>query len=192
MFTEVFVRLPVGLVMEDTLMTLRLATKAWKRVVDTFIDEGMKSGVMIVHGEWDLRARVVFLLNITKVGDYACYLAVNVVVVDLPEGVKIIGHGALWACTSLTAVSFPATLTSIGSWAFYACTILENVDLLHTNLQELGEHAFYECFHLKSMTILDLLQTNGYKPFRGCFHVAPFKSRVTSKVVAYLRSKQNN
>ncbi|GMH73206.1 hypothetical protein TL16_g13234 [Triparma laevis f. inornata] len=37
-------------VSDDALMALRLATKAWKRVVDAFIDEGVESGRMIIHG----------------------------------------------------------------------------------------------------------------------------------------------
>jgi len=53
MSTDDFKRLLVVLVQGDTLMTLRLTTKAWKRVVDAFIDEGVKSGAMIVHGGAD-------------------------------------------------------------------------------------------------------------------------------------------
>ena len=78
MFTDDFKRLLVGLIMGDTLMTLRLATKAWRRMVDAFIDEGVESGAMIVRGEEDLLwgreerhkliTRVIFLLNITEVG----------------------------------------------------------------------------------------------------------------------------
>ncbi|GMH60128.1 hypothetical protein TL16_g02981 [Triparma laevis f. inornata] len=44
MFTDDFKRLLVGLVMGDKLMKLRLATQAWKRVVDAFIDKGVESG----------------------------------------------------------------------------------------------------------------------------------------------------
>ncbi|GMI01162.1 hypothetical protein TrLO_g3850 [Triparma laevis f. longispina] len=81
MFTDDFKRLLVGLVMGDTLLTLRLATKAWKRMADAFIDEGVKSGAMLFHGGEDLRGsidfnerhelvtRVIFLLNITKAGN---------------------------------------------------------------------------------------------------------------------------
>ncbi|GMH87206.1 hypothetical protein TL16_g10782 [Triparma laevis f. inornata] len=137
MFTDDFKRLLVGLVQGDTLMT-----KAWKRVVDAFIDEGVKSGAMIVHGgadcvfepefgkdeegqkeyeEW-MRAfgdsqrerrrlvmRVIFLLNITKVGENACTLAANLIVLDIPEGVQSISRHAFSYCYSLTTVSFPKT-----------------------------------------------------------------------------------
>ncbi|GMI03035.1 hypothetical protein TrLO_g8885 [Triparma laevis f. longispina] len=152
MFMKDFKRLLVDLVMGDTLMTLRFTTKAWKRVVDAFIDDGVSSGAMIVRGSsnlaWPLNERhklvmrVAFLLNITKVGENACMLAFKLVVVDIPDGIKEIGDSAFSSCTSLTTVSFPTTLTLIGTWAFENCSSLENVDLLHTNLQELGGQSF--------------------------------------------------
>ncbi|GMI00474.1 hypothetical protein TrLO_g11383 [Triparma laevis f. longispina] len=103
MFTDDFKRLLVGFVPGDTLMTLRLTTKAWKRVVDAFIDEGVRNGTIIVHGGKDIgpmrvpradrrafATRVIFLLNIMKVGARACW-ASNLVVVDISEGIESIG-----------------------------------------------------------------------------------------------------
>ncbi|GMH64264.1 hypothetical protein TrLO_g14595 [Triparma laevis f. longispina] len=80
-------------------------------------------------------------------------------------GVKSIGYCAFYHCRSLTTVSFPTTLTSIGKWAFAFCESLDNVDLLQTNLQELGIEAFISCSELKSMTIPDSLQTLGIRVF---------------------------
>ncbi|GMH53838.1 hypothetical protein TL16_g01542 [Triparma laevis f. inornata] len=199
----------------DTLMTLRLATKGWKAAADAFIDEGVESGTMIVHDGKDISykkmlalarserrklvTRVVFPLNITKVGGYACRFAVNLVVVDIPEGVERIGILAFSDCRSLTTVSFPTALKSIGVWSFYGCTSLENVHLLHTNLQEIGACAFYECSELTSMMIPDSLQTLGDDVFHGCSKLVPsntdvtdYDNNTTSDVVAYLRSKQQS
>ena len=108
-----------------------------------------------------LVTRVIFLLNVTKVGELACCYAVNLVVVEIPEGVKSIGEMAFMRCASLTTNSFPTTLTSIGVAAFEDCSSLAIVDLLHTNLQELGHGAFNDCSELKSMIIPDSLQTLG-------------------------------
>ncbi|GMH95463.1 hypothetical protein TL16_g13165 [Triparma laevis f. inornata] len=174
MLTNDFKRLLVGFVQGYTLMTLRLATKAWKGVADAFVDEGVRSGKFLVHdGKYrsvrmTLITRVIFLQNITQVGKNACKWAANLVVVEIPEGVVSIGKEAFQGCASLTTVSFPTMLKSIGSWAFQDCRSLENVDLLHTNLQELGEFAFWECVELKSMTIPDSLQTFGDFIFHGC------------------------
>ena len=86
--------------------------------------------------------RVIFLLDITKVGECACKWAANLVLVDIPEGIEIIGDGALEHCSSLTTVSFPTTLTPIGDRVFYSCKSLDNVDLRDTNLQELDFQVF--------------------------------------------------
>ena len=108
-------------------MTLRLATKAWKRVVDALIAQGVKSGKFLVHDGNDISTmdamtrmrrselvmRVIFLLNITKIGVHAFINAINLVV-DIPEGVKRIGDAAFNHCSSLTTVSFPTTPTLIG------------------------------------------------------------------------------
>ncbi|GMH69212.1 hypothetical protein TrLO_g15722 [Triparma laevis f. longispina] len=187
MFTNNFKRLLVGFIMGDTLMTLRLATKAWKRVVDAFIDEGVESGAMMVHGGNDVidtiaRARaerrkfvmrVIFHLNVTKVGNRTCMWAANLVVVDIPEGVETIGVEAFHSCSRLTTVYFPKTLTLVGQSAFGNSTSLENVDLLHANLQELVRYAFGHCSELKSMTIPDSLKTVGYRVFFNCPELDP-------------------
>ncbi|GMH83427.1 hypothetical protein TL16_g09595 [Triparma laevis f. inornata] len=163
MFTKDCRMLLVGFVMGDTLMTLRLATKAWKAVVEEVIDQGVESGAIMFHDGKDiiyqvavareerlkLATRVLFLLNITKVGVRACSYSINLVVVDIPDGVESNGSNAFGGCISLATVFFPATLNSIGDYAFSECSCLENVDLLHTNLQELGSRAFYRCTELK-------------------------------------------
>ncbi|GMH77883.1 hypothetical protein TL16_g07570 [Triparma laevis f. inornata] len=185
-------------------MTLRLRTKAWKRVVDAFIDEGVESGALMVHDRKDLGetileekhklvTRVIFLLNITKVGENACYYAVDLVVVDISDGVVRISKSAFGACKSLTTVSFPTTLTKIDNFAFESCWSLENVDLLHTNRQGLGSYAFYYCRELKSMMIPDSLQTLGDDVFYGCSKLIPSSIDVNEDddaVVAHLRSSK--
>ncbi|GMH51994.1 hypothetical protein TL16_g01134 [Triparma laevis f. inornata] len=215
MYTPEFRRHFVVFVAGDTLMTLRFAMKGWKAAADAFIDEGVKSGAFIVHDRKDidyrivtdareerhkLVARVVFLLNITKAGDFACCYAANLVVVDIPSGVESISFAAFGNCESLTTVSFLTTLTSIGQQASAFCYSLENVDLLQTNLQELCQQAFHVCSKLKSMMIPDSLQTLGRNVFGRCFKLGPSNidmnistSRYdpTSEVVAHFRSLQN-
>ncbi|GMH60114.1 hypothetical protein TrLO_g12423 [Triparma laevis f. longispina] len=217
MFTPEFRRHFVEFVSVDTLMMLRFVTKGYRDAADAFTDGGVRSGELMVHAgnnlseeeNWDrdwrrkLITRIIFLLNITKVGENACYSARNLVIVDIPEGVESIGHQAFCMCQSLTTVSFPTTLTWIGCWTFAVCRSLENVDLLHTNLQALGYAAFGNCTELKSMTIPDSLQSYGEKVFHGCSKLVPSNLDVggfmdlpavpdaTSEVIAHLRSLQS-
>ena len=102
--------------------------------------------------------QVVFLLNIMNVGVHACRFAINLVVVDIHVGIKSISESAFYQCGSLTTASFLTTLRLIGAFASLACTSLDNVDLLHPNLQKLGLQAFCGCSELKSTTIPDSLQ----------------------------------
>ena len=193
-------------------MTLRSTTKGWKAAAEEVIDEGVRSGKLIIHDGKDfsmcfaeirrerlaLATRDIFLLNITKVGERACKYAANLVVVDFPEGVRRIGWYTFANCNSMTSVSFPTTLTSIGESAFAYCSSLDNVDLLHTNLRELDYQAFEGCSELKSMTIPDSLQTLGTHVFCGCSKLVPsnigvalFTDPTFAEVVAQLRSLQN-
>ena len=50
MFTNDFKMLLVGFVHVQTLMVLRVTTKAWKRVAYALIDEGVRSRELMVHG----------------------------------------------------------------------------------------------------------------------------------------------
>ncbi|GMI17586.1 hypothetical protein TrLO_g3928 [Triparma laevis f. longispina] len=179
--TDDFRRLIVPYIPNDALMTIRLALKPWSRVTDEFISDGVESGTMIVHGGED-------------VGEHACEFAAKLVVIEISEGVESIGFNAFGGCECSTTISFPTTLTPIGMQAFYCCTSLESVDLLHTNLQELGEFAFDDCSELKSMTIPDSLQTLGQGVFYSCSKLVPsnVNYNAMSEVVNYLRSKQSS
>jgi hypothetical protein len=212
MATDDFRRLFVGFVMVDTLVAMRWLDTKWHKVVEKklieFEDEPF--GEIIVHGGNDISgeawsdareeemkpvAKVFFLLNITKVGDRACSFASNLVVVDIPEGITIIGTAPFYGCSSLKNIEFPKSLTSIGDGSFGCCSSLEKVDLLHTNVQELGEQAFAKCTSLREMKIPDSLQKFGYNVFWDCSKLVPSDIDIghghdVSKVVAYLRSKQ--
>ncbi|GMI01431.1 hypothetical protein TrLO_g4914 [Triparma laevis f. longispina] len=195
---------------QDLFRTFRLVCKQWRDVAEEIIDRDVESGELIVHGGNDisfhdavdreerraLATRVIFLLNVTKVGDHACIYTVNLVVVSIPEGVVSIGEGAFQSCRSLTTVSFPMTLKSIGDYAFVICSSLDNINLLHTNLQELGRSAFAGCDELESMTIPDSLQKVGDDVFVYSSKLVPSSidindeingNDVTSKVIAQLR-----
>ena len=136
--------------------------------------------------------KVVFLLNITKVGANACWFADNLVVVDIPEGITSIGDFSFTNCISLKEIKFPKSLISIGRYSFANCSSLEQVDLLHTNVQELGTYAFQSCTSLREMKVPDSLQTLGDNVFWNCSKLVPSTIDVNNNnaVVTYLRSIQ--
>ncbi|GMH97060.1 hypothetical protein TrVE_jg9041 [Triparma verrucosa] len=209
MHTDDFRRLFVGFVMIDTLVAMRWLDRKWHKVVEkelTEFEEDEPYGEIIVHGGNDISpdeahsdarmermkevTKVVFLLNITKVGDRACLYASNLVFVDIPEGITSIGYCSFNSCSSLKETKLPKSLTSIGERSFGNCSSLEEVDLLHTNVQKLGDSAFAHCTSLKEMKIPDSLQELVYMVFLNCSKLVPSHINVNNDnaVVAYLRS----
>ena len=179
----------------------------------TELEEDDPCGEIIVHGGNDISndeansaarrkrikqvTKVVFLLNITKVGDRVCYKASILVIVDIPEGITSIGRSYFSWCSSLKEIKFPKSLTSIGTQSFINCSSLGQIDLLHTNVKKLGQLAFRDCTSLREMKVPDSLQTFGEDVFAGCSKLVPtdidvddYYNDVTSEVVAYLRSIQ--
>ncbi|GMI04991.1 hypothetical protein TrLO_g2856 [Triparma laevis f. longispina] len=51
-----------------------------------FINMGLKRNELVTQ--------VIFLQKLPRVGDWACYLATSLVIVDIPEGVESIGREA--------------------------------------------------------------------------------------------------
>ena len=83
----------------------------------------------------------------------------------------------------------------MASLSFAYCSSLEQVDLLHTNVKELGDHAFHNCTSLREMKVPDSLQTFGIGVFGYCSKLVPSDIDVNhdnEAVVAYLRSKQSD
>ncbi|GMH91683.1 hypothetical protein TrST_g13839 [Triparma strigata] len=216
MHTDDFRRLFVEFVMVDTLVAMRWLDRKWHKVVEkklTELEEDEPHDEVIVHGGNDIRGdeafarrermkqvtKVIFLLNIRKVGDCACLWASILVIVDIPEGITSIGNYSFSRCSSFKDISFPKSLTSIGNWSFHYCSSLERVDLLHTHVQKLGGGAFGNCTSLREMKVPYSLQNFGNNVFFKCSKLVPSTididdkindDDVTSEVVAYLRSIQ--
>ncbi|GMI02255.1 hypothetical protein TrVE_jg7897 [Triparma verrucosa] len=210
MHTDDFRRLFVGFAMVDNLIAMRWLDRKWHKVVEKKLIEleDEPHGEIIVHGGNDLSVeeaysdakkkrmkrvtRVVFLLNITKVGYCAFSWSSNLIVVDIPEGITSIGNRSFAVCSSLKEIKFPKSLTSIGDESFGGCSSLEEVDLLHTNVEELRDGAFYDCTSLREMKVPDSLQYFGYIVFWGCSKLVPSDINVEDSdlVVTYLRSIQ--
>ncbi|GMH82008.1 hypothetical protein TL16_g09118 [Triparma laevis f. inornata] len=225
MLTPEFRRHLLAYIPLEMLLTMGVISKEFEEMTREYIIRRIESGKMIFHrgvnivfdpfnssGEErqafmkasarrnKLVTQVIFLQNLPRVGEHAFMLAISLVIVDIPEGVEIIGASAFTCCAGLTNIFFPRTLTSIETIAFQNCPSLDNVDLLHTNLQEIGDAAFTLCSELKEMTIPESLQTLGRYVFGGCSKIVPSSidvndehndDDVTSEVVAHLRSKMS-
>jgi len=156
-------------------------------VVDKHIDGLVKDGSLMVHGGNDISVDkantlyekrkkvtdVIFLLNITTIGEWACLYCVSLVTVVVPEGIESIGRMAFCFCTSLLNVTFPKSLKSIGECAFGHCTSIEAMDLSHTLLNSIGEYAFSNCSELKSLKLPSSVESVGRNAFYHCSNLVP-------------------
>ncbi|GMH98835.1 hypothetical protein TrST_g13137 [Triparma strigata] len=196
--------------MVDTLVAMRWLARKWHKVVEKKLTEleDEPFGEIIVHGGNDISVseaysdarekrikqvtKAVLLLNVTKVGDYACRFASILIFVDIPEGITSIGDYSFECCSSLKEIKFPKSLTSIGRSSFCGCFGLEKFDLLHTNVEYLGQYAFYNCASLREMKVPDSLQKLGSYDFGGCYKLVPSDVDINDNeaVVTYLRSIQ--
>ena len=193
-----------------SLMSLRVVDKAWQAVVDQRIDGLVGGGSLIVHGGNDISddkaealeekrknvTDVVFLLNITTIGEHACYRCESLVTVVVPEGIESIGEYAFYLCTSLLNVTFPKSLKSIGVSAFNICNSIEAMDLSHTLLNSIGEGAFSYCFELKSLKLPSSVQSAGVYAFVGCSKLVPLTIDISINasnvpILAFLHKPQS-
>ena len=92
-------------------------------------------------------------------------------------------------------IKLPKSLTKISKQSFLGCYSLEEVDLLHTKVEELGKNAFAGCTSLREMKVPDSLQKfddNDGGVFENCSKLVPSDINVSDAkaVVTYLRSVQ--
>ncbi|GMI05001.1 hypothetical protein TrLO_g2860 [Triparma laevis f. longispina] len=206
-----FRRLLVSFVPADALLAMTLLDKKWRKTAKNFIDDGVESGEIIPHRGIDcnynlvktdrrkLVTSVIFMQNITQIGKDALCWSVNLLSVHIPEGVKCIQSHAFCTCASLNTIEIPKSLKYIGSQAFYQCTSLENFNVLHTDLQHIGDEAFSYCYQLKEMKLPETAWSFGRNVFTYCSNLVSSYidvdnedhfHDVTEEVVEYLRSQQ--
>lgn len=117
----------------------------------------------------------------------------KLIMVSLPNSVKVIEYGALYNCTKLKSVVLPEKLQSIkGDWdggAFACCSSLtdvkfkacENIGIyafrscnalnhitLPSDLKAIGQYAFANCSSLHSVDFPPLLESIGSYAFQSC------------------------
>ena len=117
--------------------------------------------------------------------------------VNIPEGVKIIGEDAFWACSNLKEITLPSTITSIESGAFFNTSISgfnypQNIDNIPAsafggtkltefsvpdNVKEIDDGAFYNCTDLKKITIPEFVTYIGNDVFKDCRNLVIYGKR---------------
>lgn len=105
--------------------------------------------------------------SVLAIGNYGFQGCSDLVEVDLPEGLKVIGDVAFNNCASLKSVTVPNSVTSLGTSAFSTCKNLRDVKLPE-NISIIGAKMFFNCNLLHKITIPDAVTTIESEAFYFC------------------------
>lgn len=92
--------------------------------------------------------------TIKEIGSYAFGYCVNLVEVNIPEGVIGINAGTFYCCKKIVSLQLPSTIKNIGNEAFIDCVSLERINI-PGECKHIGNDAFSWCLALKTLTIED-------------------------------------
>lgn len=97
---------------------------------------------------------------------YLLYSSQNVA---LSEGITSIGKALFYDMQTLSEITIPSTITEIRARAFENCRKLKTITFAdNSELETIGDWAFYNCHNLRSLTIPEGVTTIGDAAFYGC------------------------
>ena len=105
--------------------------------------------------------------QVTEIPDGAFSDCVQLVELQLNEGLKVIGSQAFEGCISLRNITIPSSVIKWGWKAFAGCSDLIKLQL-NEGLEVIGEGAFYGCTVLRSVTLPSTVTELGNRAFIYC------------------------
>ena len=108
--------------------------------------------------------------QVTRIEDGAFVDCMNLVEVQLNEGLQIIGQGTFAECWALRRVTLPSTVTSLGRYAFAGCSSLNKIQF-NEGLRVIGERAFRFCTALDTITLPSTVISLDQLAFGDCFNL---------------------
>ena len=101
--------------------------------------------------------------GVTKIGEYAFYIAKNLKSITIPDTVTEIGQFAFCQC-GIKSIIIPDSVTTIGNDAFSNCYSLESVKLSE-GMTVISDGLFDECCSLKYVELSDNITSIGVDAF---------------------------
>ena len=131
--------------------------------------------------------------KVTSIGEYAFEDCKNLITVNIPDGVTIIGYGsfrgtnlitvnlpnsvttidahAFSSCMNMTSINIPNSVTTIEHGAFTGCSSLTSIHIPNS-VTYIGENAFGGCSNLSEINIPNNITTLESELFFGCSNIA--------------------
>lgn len=111
----------------------------------------------------------------TTIGKECFKDCVNLVDVNVINGISTISEGAFAGCTSLTGINLPTSLTTIAKDTFNGCTALKYANLQMVEVDAIGDGAYSGCKSLLGpIKIYESVKRIGKEAFKGCSQVSAF------------------
>ena len=104
--------------------------------------------------------------GVTSIGDGAFVRCRNLVNIEIPNSVTIIGNSAFSGCR-MTDFKIPNGVTSIEEYAFFYCQDLANIEI-PSSVKSIGTDAFASCKNLKKVKISNGITSIGDNAFANC------------------------
>jgi len=148
----------------------------------TFTGEGKVGAGFLMDGhapepDWfvwsDKVTKVVFVGNITEIGNGTCDGFTGIKKIVLPNTIEKIGECAFIGCVRLVDVSFPDSLRVLGEYSFNGCYQLTKIEL-NDGLEEIGDSALSSNM-MKSITIPSTVKKIGQGAFQSCMNLKEVK-----------------
>ena len=124
----------------------------------------------------------------TEIPDMAFSNSYKLEKVTLPAQLESVGYKSFAGCTALKGISLPATVTKIDNSAFEDCRKLEQIlfdgselKASTSNLETIGDWAFYNCHNLKSLEVPEGVTSIGDAAFYGCTYLQDLRLPSTLK-----------
>ena len=99
---------------------------------------------VVDYNSEQIGSEIVIREGTVGIANYAFYNCAQLVSIQMPESVKIVGRAAFYDCSSLRSVRLPNTLEVIEDYTFYRCRNLQLFSL-PPMLTSIGRSAFYKC-----------------------------------------------
>lgn len=95
--------------------------------------------------------------------------AQNLIAIQLPESLKVIGRMAFSGCSNLERINIPNTVEEVGAKAFWECSGINEINISsNSNLTTIGNQAFTTGSLIDSLSLPECLTYIASEAFLGC------------------------
>ncbi len=108
----------------------------------------------------------------------------NLIELDIPDGVEFIRSSMFFGCTNLERISIPASVKSIEEFAFYGCEKLKEIKIAEKNsIVKIGKSAFEKCTSLSKFSFPSLVETIESSAFSNCLSLCEISFKSDSALI---------